>query len=475
MRHPRSNLIATQLSQLVCLSSAFALGTDAFGGTVTACGDTGAGSLRNVVAAAASAENINVSACSTITLTSGEIASSLSRLRITGNAASPTVITASNLSRVINHTGTGGYLLLRDVTIQNGKLTAPTALGGCIYSTAPSVQLDGATVKNCAATETSAGGFARGGGIFALHAIDLRNSTVTGNTATQQSANYFKAGGGGIYAESLTAFNSTIAYNGTKSSGGGKTNQYTVGGGLLTTAAAKIYSSTIASNYSGKYGGMRLASGGTGSVKILNSTISSNYAILKCGGISVGAAAFVLGNSTVTLNQSFGSGGAAGVLTNGGITLQSSIIANNSVLNGPESDLSVGTTIDAASANNLIMTSNIATPADTIQADPKLLPLADNGGRSLTHALRQDSPALNRGNNILEYGNFTPVTCDQRGNPSKPQSNPPNTDNCSDVNGGFLRVDADPLHSHADIGAYEEQLPNVDWIFYDGFEGDYLQ
>jgi len=111
---------------------------------------------------------------------------------------------------------------------------------------------------------------------------------------------------------------------------------------------------------------------------------------------------------------------------------------------------------------------------DTIHADPKLLPLADNGGRSLTHALRPDSPALNRGNNIVEYANFTPITCDQRGNLSIPQSNPPNTDNCSMVNGGFLRVDSDPLHSHADIGAYEEQLPNPDWIFYDGMEGDYL-
>ena len=102
-----------------------------------------------------------------------------------------------------------------------------------------------------------------------------------------------------------------------------------------------------------------------------------------------------------------------------------------------------------------------------------MLPLTDNGGRSLTHALRPDSPALNRGNKAVEYGNFTPVTCDQRGNPDKAQANPPNTDNCGMLSGGFLRVDVDPLHSHIDIGAYEEQLPNADWIFYDSMEGDY--
>jgi hypothetical protein len=374
---------------------------------------------------------------------------------------------------VINHTGTGGYLLLRDVTIQNGNKTATTALGGCIYSSAPIVSLDHMTLKDCSATETAQAGLAKGGGLFALHSVDMRNSVVTGNTATQQSTNNTKAAGGGIYAESLSAFNSTIAYNGTKSAGGGITDRYTEGGGVFTIASARLYSSTIAHNYAGKYGGMRLANGGTGSVKIANSTISSNYAVRKCGGVSVGAVAFVLANSTVTRNYSINAEGFAGVSADAGITLQSSIIAGNYFLNGPESDLHVTTSIDAASANNLIMTSDMTTPADTIHADPRLLPLADNGGSTLTHALRHDSPALDRGNNIVEYANFTPISCDQRGNPSKPQSNPPNTDNCSTLNGGFLRVDSDPLHSQADIGAYEEQQPNPDWIFYDGMEGDY--
>jgi hypothetical protein len=102
-----------------------------------------------------------------------------------------------------------------------------------------------------------------------------------------------------------------------------------------------------------------------------------------------------------------------------------------------------------------------------------LLPLADNGGTTQTHALQPSSPALNRGNNLFEFSNFTPLTCDQRGNPGKPQANPPNTDTCNDVAGGNLRVDADPKHMLPDIGAYEEQLPNPDWIFYDGYEGNF--
>jgi hypothetical protein len=467
--------VAMRLTQLaVCLSAAFALDHDAFAGTVTVCNDSGvAGTLRNVVAAAASGENISVSQCSLITLTNGEIASSLSRLRITGSSASPTAISGNDSSRVINHTGTGGYLLLRDVTIQNGNRTASSAYGGCIYSSAPIVSLDHMKLQNCNATETSAAGFAKGGGLFALHFVDMRNSTVTGNTATQQSANFVKAMGGGVYAETLSAFNSTITLNDAKSSVAGNTHKYTEGGGIFTISTARIYSSTIANNYAGKYGAMFLATNGTGSVTIANSTISSNSALHHTGGIRVNSASFVLANSTVAFNYSIEAAGTGGVYANGAITLRSSIIAKNTA--GPSaSDLHVTGSIDPASANNLIITSNMPTPADTIKAEPHLLPLANNGGYNQTHALRHDSPALNRGNNVFEFSNFTPLTCDQRGNQNVPQANPPNTDNCNMVNGGFLRVDSDPMHSLPDIGAYEEQLPNADWIFYDGLEGNYL-
>jgi hypothetical protein len=52
----------------------------------------------------------------------------------------------------------------------------------------------------------------------------------------------------------------------------------------------------------------------------------------------------------------------------------------------------------------------VSAPADTIViADPRVAPLADNGGPTRTHMLLSDSPALDRGSNVLgrEY--------DQRG------------------------------------------------------------
>lgn len=456
----------TRLTQLAAvLSAAFGLDHGACAGTVTDCGDGGGNTLRNIVAAAGSGENVDVSQCSLITLTGGEIASNLQKLRITGSAGAPTRISGNYNSRVINHTGTGGYLLLRDVIIEKGNLSAIGASGGCLYSAGTVVNLEHMTLRNCTANSTT--GIGRGGGLFAKNSVNLVSSVITGNTVNQASGDYFRARGGGIYAVSIAAFNSTVSLNAATTTGGGSSSLYTEGGGVMTTGGGRFYGSTIANNSAGKYAGLRLG----GNSAIVNSTVSSNGAVRETGGVW-GGANLVIANSTVAFNYSIGTVGTAGVHAASALTLQSSIIANNTQLLGSESDLDAAS-IDPASANNLIMSSTLATPADTIHADPHLLPLAANGGATLTHALRQDSPALDRGNNTFEI-NFVPITCDQRGNPGKPQGNPPNTDTCSTLNGGYLRIDSDPKHSHADIGAYEEQQPNPDWIFYDGLEGDYL-
>jgi hypothetical protein len=467
--------VAMRLTQLaMCLSAALALDHEAMATAVTNCGDgASANTLRHVIMNAASGDITDVSQCSLITLTAGAIPSALSRLRIQGNGSN--VISGGGNSAILHHTGTGGYLRLIDVTIQDGNLTAANALGGCIYST-ENVDLDHATIKNCLAQETATNGVARGGGLYSKGNVDLRNSIVTGNTATQQSSTFYgSAKGGGIYAQSLSAYNSVLSSN-TANFTGGTTGvgKYTQGGGAFILGGVRVYTSTINGNQAGKYAG---AFGG--GVNIVNSTVSSNTAMRKGGGVWA-SGNLIIANSTVAFNVSAQPNAPAGAHGDGVVTLQSSIVANNTFSNGVESDLQLGASASfgPASANNIVMSSSgpVPLPADTIHADPHLLPLADNGGSTathpvaLTHALRQDSPALNRGNTTFEI-NFVPISCDQRGNPTQNQSNPPVTDHC--ISSGFRRVDTDPLHSLPDIGAYEEQLPNADWIFYDGHEGNY--
>jgi hypothetical protein len=80
-------------------------------------------------------------------------------------------------------------------------------------------------------------------------------------------------------------------------------------------------------------------------------------------------------------------------------------------------------------------------PGDTLTADPQLLPLANNGGLTPTHALAAGSVALDAGNNAIG------LVFDQRGD-------------------GYLREVGAP-----DIGAFEQQSPeDGDLIFRDGFD-----
>jgi len=96
-------------------------------------------------------------------------------------------------------------------------------------------------------------------------------------------------------------------------------------------------------------------------------------------------------------------------------------------------------------SNNIIIESTDALPPDTIQADPVLGPLQDNGGLTSTHALLAGSPAVDHGLNPLG------LSLDQRAFDE-------------DMPGGYARE----IGQGTDIGAFE--LGVSDGIFTDGFE-----
>ena len=81
-------------------------------------------------------------------------------------------------------------------------------------------------------------------------------------------------------------------------------------------------------------------------------------------------------------------------------------------------------------------------PPDTLVDDPQLLPLADNGGATATHALSETSPALDAGDNGAG------LATDQRG-------------------AGFARTEG----ARTDIGAFELQAEPPDRVFANGFDG----
>jgi hypothetical protein len=151
----------------------------------------------------------------------------------------------------------------------------------------------------------------------------------------------------------------------------------------------------------------------TGTATVTNSTISGNSSNLG-GGIWNEGGTLTVTNSTISGNSAHGGGGGGGIYTLGhGTMLKNTIVANGpaggNCSGAPPTDggynLDSDTSCRFGTSNNSLS-----------GVDPMLRPLADNGGPTLTHALLENSPAINRGNNAFAVepdGN--PLNYDQRG------------------------------------------------------------
>jgi hypothetical protein len=430
-------------SLTLCLTTAFALAApSAVATTVSNCNDSGAGSLRAVVGNAVNMDTVDLSQLNgcTITLTTGAIATQVNNLTLTaGNGAVNAVtidggFSAGHHNRVLEHTGSG-TLTVEGLVITDSKYNSgPTFQGGCILSNGD-VRLIASTVSHCTLFDTTNSGLseALGGGVWALGNAYLLATTVTDNvTQALGTTGNHVAFGGGVYAGTVTAVYSIIANN----SAVAASIQRASGGGIVTKGNIAISYSTISGNQSQIGGGVD----GCCTATISNSTISGNTSsddVLGSGGVYLRHATLILSNSTIAFNTA-NSPGAGGVYAQT-VQLQSSIIADNTAAGVPSDLAAAGA---ATGANNLIFHSSVAVPAGTlVGVCPRLLPLADNGGAILTHALRDTSPAIDKGNNLAGW------TYDERGQL-------------------FPRVFA----GHTDIGAYEWQGGLADRVFNSGFE-----
>ncbi|MGN6519343.1 MAG: choice-of-anchor Q domain-containing protein [Dokdonella sp.] len=310
----------------------------------------------------------------------------------------------------------------------------------------------------------------QGGGIAAVGDTRLRDSTVLNNTV--YSPGHYGGGGGvrAFHATSLEVTGSVIAGNHAPSAGGGimgpeqgvVTLDTTLvtgnssgneagldegGGGILCLGCAVVLqSSTVSGNSAGANGGgifIHYGEYAPQATMIIDSTISGNTSAREGGGIMLDGGDASFHNSTIAFNTaaSRGAGISAGEYTYQ-IELDSTIVANNDAAGAAVDVWAFPDTVSGA--HNLVTNAGgpAEMPADTITADPLLLPLADNGGATPTHALGAGSPAIDAGSNVLG------LVFDQRGE-------------------GYLRE----AGAAADIGAWEQQPDASDLIFADGFDG----
>jgi hypothetical protein len=369
---------------------------------------------------------------------------------IRGAGAGKSIVDAQRLDRVFDIRGTAPSsieVVLQGLTVRNGNVTGS---GGGILVANADLVVRGSTVTGNRAS-TAGAGIANVNG---TGDVTLIRSTVAGNVAGGNGGGIFLFGtpgvlaiqnstvrrnlggsGGGIYATTSTLLNSTVNDNFASA----------IGGGIRAVTAVTLTNSTVGGNMAGVVGGGLMTSG---TATMTNCTVSGNSAFSGDGG-GILASTANLTNCTVSGNSAIGSGGGVNAIT--ATLLNCAVVENNAHTGGglfhnPGGTFNVRNTIVAlnlvdftgtgpnvsgdftSGGHNLIgdgtggtgFTNDVngdmvGTPMNPI--DPKLGPLANNGGRTKTHALLAGSRAIDRGDNSI-----LPPT-DQRGFPRKKDGN----------------------------------------------------
>ncbi len=362
--------------------------------------DSGAGSLRAVIAAVCAGSTITFapSVRGTINLTSGELLIDKS-LTISGPGANLLSVQRSAAA------GTANFRIFHI-----GSFTAVASIAGLTIA-------NGNTPRNAASIN--------GGGIANFGTLTVTNSVITGNQTGD-------SGGGIVNRRTLTIRNSTISGN---SATGG------IGGGIDSTGTLEITHSTVSGN-SVSGGDFGLSFGGGianrgGMVTVATSTISGNAAQFAAGGIGASGGMVTVTNSTISGNTASRGGGFSNDTTVG-LRARNTLIALNTAASGPDISgplisegfnligNSAGATITPARSSDQIGTADFP-------IHPLLGPLQENGGPTLTRALLSGSVAIDKGHS-------SGLSTDQRG-----LSRPVDQSNIVNVSGG----------DGGDIGAFE--------------------
>jgi uncharacterized repeat protein (TIGR01451 family)/CSLREA domain-containing protein len=321
-------------------------------------------SLRDAVKYSSAGDTVVVPG-GTYTLSIGELDIG-HNLTINGAGSGSVTISGNDAHRVFE-VAPGQTVTISGVTVTHGNGTGGTISdgnGGAIGFSSATVTLINSVVSNSAANN-------EGGGIYDSGTMTIRDSTIIGNKVTGGA---FVNGGGGLAVEDmLTMSGSTITGNTSTSHGGG------------------IYGDDV--------------------TVITNSTITANTADVEGGGFW--STEPTLTNVTIASNSA-PSGANVFFNTSSG-SLQNTIVSGPS---GGGNDCDSNTTAPTSGGHNLEDDSGhtcaFTGAGDQSGVDPKLGPLASNGGPTQTMELLAGSTAVDTGATVAS------VTTDQRGGP-RPQ------------------------------------------------------
>jgi uncharacterized delta-60 repeat protein len=362
--------------------------------------------------------------------------------------------TATSGGAIVTHEG--GDIVVNDCVFSNNS--APAGFGGAII---PVVSAAAITVNNSTFFGNSArdGSGAIGGDFITATNSDFTVNTVTvggagaiGSNGTVNVVNCTFTNNGAFTSSGAIGGNSSSTMNimrsrftgsmqtAVNSSGGGPnisggtvnvSDSYIAentamgerNGGGISAINVLVIGSTISGNTASVGGGIAAAN-----VTVRNSTISGNRARDSGGGIHVsgGGSRLEVSNSTITLNVAdFQGGGIRADWGGPSGGIRNTIIAGNSAPNGPDCFERFGRPVFLSQGYNLIGNNSganftaatgdlVGTAANPI--NPRLGPLQNNGGPTLTHNLLTGSPAIDAANPILPGSSvIASEVVDQRG------------------------------------------------------------
>lgn len=264
---------------------------------------------------------------------------------------------------------------LSGLTLRNGT-TGLSILGGVKATVTDCVVRDNAatgvsledrsrlTITDCTVSDNGLDGIASGGEQRHRNQVDVARCDISGNARYGVVAGDTK----------LRIYDSTIDDNGQR--------------GIRASLLGTLSGSTVSRNHDG---GIAL-SGYPGVTRILNSTISGNDTPGGYGGALYSIRKVILDHVTITGNTA-GSGG--GLYVGPFTQLNASIVAGNTATTGADCSspfaVKVGGGIAIGDPTGCTLVSLAG--ATIVSGDPALLPLADNGGSTETHALDVGSSA----------------------------------------------------------------------------------
>lgn len=333
--------------------------------TVTNTSDSGAGSLRAALTAAAPGDTINFSLTYPATITLASTLQIGTNVTISGPGATSLAISGGNAVTVLS-VSQGVTASISGVTLENGNGSD----GGAVYNPGGTLTLTNVNIANNAAPFYGAGILNFGG------TVTVVNSTLASNSSAEMGGAVFNEGG------TVTVNNSTVASNSAPYYGGAF---YNAGGALNLT------NSTIFNNSSTYYGGA-IWNSGYGTVTITSSTFVGNSSGQGGGLVNYYYSTATFKNSVFANSTGGNCFSSGGVQTSNGYNLSDDTSCAADYLTA-STDL-----------NN--------TPA---QLDPN--GLQNNGGPTETVALTSTSPAVDAVPvaACTQSDGTTPLAVDQRG------------------------------------------------------------